>query len=91
MKDEVSYKQEAIKKARKLLSKQSLSELIEEKNYEEFIKRLEKIGSYTNLLWQSVPLQSDLNILYQKNLDKPSFCNAVLDLCFIVKKMLLIG
>jgi hypothetical protein len=41
-----------------------------------------KIGKDNNLLWLQVPQQGDLSILYQPELDKPSFCEAVINLLY---------
>lgn len=81
-KDEVTYKQATIAKAKTLLSQAELARLITESQFDEFIKRLEQIGRNNNLLYQSVPLSGDLSVLYQPNLDKPAFCRAMLDLLY---------
>ena len=68
--EEVEYKHNSINKAKELLSKDELTRLIKEKNFDEFISRLKKIGKDNNLLWFSVPMKGDLNILSQENLNK---------------------
>ena len=82
MKDEVTYKQSTIAKARDLLSEAELEQLIAQGQFDEFIGRLETVGRDTNLLWMRVPMSGDLNVLYQPALDKPTFCEAVLDLLY---------
>lgn len=81
--DEVRYKQAAIAKARDLLSKSELDRLInKEKNFDEVISRIEKVGRSTNLLFQGVPMAGDLNIIYQPNLDRRAFCTAFYNLLY---------
>lgn len=82
LKDEIEYKQAAVLKANELLSEVELKRLIEESKFEDFISRLDKLGKNTNLLFQGVPKSGDLNILYQADLDKPTFCKAVFDLLY---------
>lgn len=81
--EEVRYKQTAIAKARTLLTSSELERLIfTDKDYDEVIHRIEKVGRSTNLLFQGVPMAGDLNVLYQEKLDKPSFCQAFYDLIY---------
>lgn len=81
--DEVRYKQAAIQKARELLSKKDLDRLIHtEKNYDEVISRIERVGRSTNLLFQGVPMAGDLNVIYQESLNKQLFCLAFFDLIY---------
>ncbi|MFC2165390.1 AAA family ATPase [Acidobacteriota bacterium] len=80
--EEVKYKEKTIRKAYELINQEALSLLIEEENYDEFISRIEKIGKDNNLLWFSIPLQGDLNILYDEKLDKHSFCSAFYNLLY---------
>ncbi len=82
MDEEVKYKQQTIDKAKEILNKENLSDLIQDQNYDEFISRVKKIGKDNNLLWFSVPLSGDLNILHSKELDKSSFCAAFYNLLF---------
>lgn len=77
--DEILYKKEAIAKAAELLSAPELRRLLAGREFEEIVKRLEQIGK-TNLLFHRVRLAGDLGILYQSNLDKEGFCEAVVDL-----------
>jgi 5-methylcytosine-specific restriction enzyme B len=81
-KAEVSYKQKAFQKAKALLKESDLLDLIVQGNFDEFIDRLTKMGRSTNLLYQAVPMQGDLNVLFQENLDKPAFCRAFMDLIY---------
>ncbi len=80
--EEVAYKQATIAKARDLLSRSELERLIAEGQFDEFIARLEKIGQDNNLLWLRAPRTGDLGVLYQDSLDRPSFCEMVVDLLY---------
>jgi len=82
MDNEVNYKQSTVAKARDLLSEAELHRLVDEEQFDEFIERMEKIGTDTNLLWLQVPRAGDLSILYRPELDRPSFCEAVIDLLY---------
>jgi len=82
VKNEVDYKQVTISKARDLLSKEQLQNLIAEGKFDEFLDRLKTIGKDNNLLWDNNPSSGDLNIIRQPELDKPSFCNSVFDLLY---------
>ena len=82
MEDEVNYKKATIEKAKELLSEKELKRLIDSDDFDEFINRLDTIGKDNNLLWRSVPMKGDLGILYQPELDRPSFCNAVFNLLY---------
>lgn len=75
--DEITYKREAASKAQELLSESALSRLLDAGEYDAFIKRLEGVGQSTNLLFLSRPSSGDLSILYQPDLDKAAFCEAV--------------
>lgn len=77
MADEITYKREAASKAQELLSETALSRLLDAGEYETFLKRLEGVGQSTNLLFLSRPSSGDLGILYQPNLDKAAFCEAI--------------
>jgi hypothetical protein len=81
-KDEIGYKRATIEKAREILSEAVLKNLLAGRHYEEIIRRLDEIGKDNNLLFRSRPRQGDLNILYQDNLDKPGFCEAMIDLLY---------
>jgi hypothetical protein len=81
-KDEIGYKWETIEKAKRDLSQDELRRLLAEKDYEEFIRRLEAIGKDNNLLYRSTPRQGDLGILYQETLDREGFCRVMTDLLY---------
>jgi hypothetical protein len=78
--EEIEYKRRTVEKAADLLSRDALSELLEKKDYEEFLSRLEQSGKEKNLLYRAAPKAGDLNILYQDNLDRAAFCEAMFDL-----------
>ena len=80
MKEEITYKRDAVARAKEMLNKERLKQLFEHKSYDEFIQNLEKIGHATNLLWTVVPTSGDMGILYQRNLDKSSFCSEFIEL-----------
>jgi hypothetical protein len=82
VKEEIVYKQDAVKKGKKLLGEEDFSQLIIEQNYDEINKRLYAIGQSTNLLYLSVPLKGDLNILHQLEAHKSTFYKAVFDLIY---------
>jgi energy-coupling factor transporter ATP-binding protein EcfA2 len=80
VKDEIDYKQATALKSRELLGKAEVEALIDDKNFDELIGRIERLGKHNNLLWNHVPKDGDLSLLYQDNLDKPAFCAAMLEL-----------
>jgi 5-methylcytosine-specific restriction protein B len=80
VKDETGFKRAAAEKAQELLSKDELSSLVKEQNWDEFIGRIKKVASATNLLFLGVPMQGDMAIVHAPGLDKTSFCTAVFDL-----------
>jgi hypothetical protein len=80
VKAEISYKRATIGKARTLLSDIELRGLIDGGRFDEFIRRLDKLGQDNNLLWRSVPISGDLGIIYEPGLEKPAFCEAMIDL-----------
>ena len=82
VKDEVEYKQGTITKARELLLEADLKQLINASGFDDFIERLRKIGNDNNLLWRQVPMAGDTGILYQPELDRPTFCMAMFDLLY---------
>lgn len=82
VKDEIEYKQATISKARDLLNETELKRLIDENQFNEFIDRLDKIGKDNNLLFLNVPMSGDLNIIYQPELDKATFCREVYNLLY---------
>ena len=81
-KDEIDYKRAAIAKARESIGEAELRRLAEQGEYDEIINRFDKLGKGTKLLWRSVPLEGDLNILYDPKLLKAEFCRALLDLLY---------
>ena len=64
LKDEVNYKQETADKLRSLLGKEILDNLLRQEAYDEIIDRAVKVAQSSNLLYLSVPLTSDIGILY---------------------------
>ena len=80
MKEEVNYKQATVRKATAFLNETELRQLLENEDYDTFIERIEAIGTDNNLLYRSIPMQGDLNILYQPDLDREEFCKAFVDL-----------
>ncbi|MGC9384915.1 MAG: hypothetical protein ACP5D6_09980, partial [Kosmotogaceae bacterium] len=80
VKDEITYKKDTIKKAKELLSENEIRRLIEEKNFEELQDRILKIGRDNNLLFNSVPTEGDLKVLFTENLDQESFYKEFLNL-----------
>ncbi|MCK4504646.1 MAG: hypothetical protein KAW14_03445, partial [Candidatus Aegiribacteria sp.] len=81
-KDEITYKWETIEKAKTLLNEETLRELLVQQDYDELEKRFDTIGRDNNLLYRSVPMQGDLGILYQENLDKQSFYTSLIELLY---------
>ncbi len=79
-KEEVDYKQEAVRLAGELLSETELRRLVDEGRAEEVVDRLDRVGKHNNLLYRARPRQGDLGILYHEELNKPEFARAVLDL-----------
>lgn len=80
--DEIGYKRAAVSEAGMSLSRAELEQLYAEGRFDEFVDRLDTIGKMTNLLWLSVPREGDLGILMQPELDRPSFCSAMIDLLY---------
>ena len=70
---EIAPKQELVARAREHLGEETLSNLIAGWQYDEIMRRLEQLGKATNLLWNRVPRQGDLAILYRPNLDRAEF------------------
>ncbi len=81
-KGEVEYKRRSIRKAGEQLSEVELRRLIAATDYDTVISRLDRLGKDNNLLWLRVPAEGDLQTLYHPSLDRPSFCQAVLDLIY---------
>ena len=82
VKDEIGYKRNAVTLLNELLNKGEMDRLISAKDYDEMIGRLDKIGHRTNLLWHTVPMAGDLRILYQPDIDKKEFCEAIAELLY---------
>ena len=80
--DEIEYKQKTADKARELLGREALQELLDKTEYSQFIERVRKIGSDNNLLYKGVPSQGDLNVLYVDGLDERRFCEAFFELVY---------
>ncbi|MGI5915017.1 MAG: hypothetical protein ACOX9A_01030, partial [Anaerolineae bacterium] len=58
--DEVTYKHETVHKAQELLSQDEFERLINAREYDEILSRLETVGKGNNLLWLQVPRSGDL-------------------------------
>lgn len=80
--EEIEYKKEAIELTNKLINVDEFQRLIDEKNFDEIGKRLERIGQSTNLLFLSMPKTGDLRILYQQSLRPNSFFIELKELLF---------
>ena len=73
--DELTPKRSLQERFAQLLSKGVLQELLSQQAFAEIVRRVEKIGRSTSLLYNRTPKQGDLNILYQDNLQKGEFCH----------------
>ena len=62
--DEIAYKRRTIGRARELLRREEVQRLVGGWHYEELLARLERLGRDNNLLFNRVPRQGDLAILY---------------------------
>ena len=82
VKEEITYKKDTIGKAANLLNEKELRRLIAEKDFDQFINRLDRLGKDNNLLYRSTPTTGDLNVLYDPKLDRPTFCAQVIDLLY---------
>jgi MoxR-like ATPase len=71
--EEIAPKEELVGRAGELLGEPALGKLIGQWQYDEVIRRLELIGRATSLLWNRVPRQGDLAILYRPDLDRAEF------------------
>lgn len=71
--DEITYKRDTAVKARQLLNRRALEEILTTAAYDDLIERIEKIGRDNNLLWTAQPRQGDLAILYAPQLNKWDF------------------
>lgn len=77
---ETAYKREASVKAKALLGKDTMQELLSQEQWDEILKRLETIGKLTNLLWNRAPRQGDMAVLFADTLDKEGYTRQVFDL-----------
>ena len=68
--DEISYKRDTAVKARQLLGRRAIEEILATAVYDDLIERLEKIGRDNNLLWTAQPRRGDLALLYAPQLNK---------------------
>lgn len=75
--DEISYKRHTAVKARDLLGRRALQDLLATAAYDDLLERLEKIGRDNNLLWTAQPSRGDLAILYAPNLNKWDFAEQI--------------
>jgi 5-methylcytosine-specific restriction enzyme B len=78
--EEIDYKRAAATQAQEMLSAAELQQLLDARDHEGFVKRLETVAHSTNLLWLSVPRDGDLSILYHENLDPAGFSHALFGL-----------
>lgn len=78
--EEINYKWRTIEEAKILLAEGDLRRLLEENDFDELENRFITIGRGNNLLYQSIPMQGDLSILYQPELDKGEFYPRLIDL-----------
>ncbi|MER3458698.1 MAG: hypothetical protein C4309_08810 [Chloroflexota bacterium] len=74
--------QEAITRARELLSEAELRRLLNAGQYDEIINRLRQVAQMGKVLFLNGPKQGDLDILQQGTLDRPGFCQALVDLLY---------
>jgi 5-methylcytosine-specific restriction enzyme B len=81
-KDEPEYKRKTITKAQEILGEVDLRRLVDEQQWDEFVRRLDAIGKSNNLLYRSQPQSGDLSVLYHEKLDKATFAQAMLDLLY---------
>ncbi|MGI6083187.1 MAG: EVE domain-containing protein [Limnochordia bacterium] len=79
---EIQAKREAVHKARDLLGRAVMEQLISQGNWDESLNRLESIGKSSDLLWNRVPTQGAMSILYADNLDRESYTKQVYDLLY---------
>ena len=80
VKEEVHYKHQAVTLMHETLGADEMQRLMAAGQEDEIIQRLGKVGRKTNLLFQTAPLEGDLNILHVEIRDKPAFCRQVFDL-----------
>jgi len=71
--EEVDEKRATVEKARQLIGEAEMNRLLAHWRYDELIGRLETLGKESVLLWNRVPAQGDLAILYRPQLDRAAF------------------
>jgi MoxR-like ATPase len=71
--DELTYKRTTAVKARQLLGRRAMEEILSTAVYDTLIERLEQVGRDNNLLWTAQPSRGDLAILYTPHLNKWDF------------------
>ncbi len=82
VKAEITFKRDAAELANELLSRGAIESLIQGKDYDEILKRLDKVAHATNLLFLGVPSQGDLAILHTGDLNEAEFCERLLELLY---------
>jgi hypothetical protein len=80
--EELDYKRAASARAQDLLNKEEFGRLLAERNFEEILARIEKIGKEKHFLYLSTPKTGDLGILYREDLSKETFSKAVFQLLY---------
>ena len=71
--DEIRPKRVLVAQARETLSKDEVDKLIASWEFDELLQRLERLGRSSHLLFNRVPRQGDLAILYGSGLDAAEF------------------
>ncbi|HWN43109.1 MAG TPA: AAA family ATPase [Thermoanaerobaculia bacterium] len=79
-KDEIGYKQQAIRKAAETLSEQELQRLLDAGRSGEIVARIRSLAGATNLLYLSTPTTGDLALLYAERFTPAAFIEALIDL-----------
>ena len=83
MVDEITYKQELVAKAQELISEAELRRLCAAHDYAEVLRRLDILGTQTNLIYRSNGKeQGDLRLIYRVGEHEGQFCEALLDLLY---------
>lgn len=82
VKDEITYKREACRKARELLGQEEYRRLLDTGEFEDIRTRLRSLANSTNLLYRSQPQTSDIAIIARDDLDFPAFARAFYELLF---------
>ncbi|MEJ2746747.1 MAG: AAA family ATPase [Anaerolineae bacterium] len=80
--DEITYKQETIKKAAQWINQVELDQLIETGDFETCIHRLTKLSQDNNLLWRRAPSRGDTAVLHHPALNEPDFCTQIRNLLY---------